>query len=130
DLGLVRRQILRIVRGHAVRGLRHQGAVAVVGVGVGLGAGGGLRQIVGGVIAIAGGAVVGQIAGIIIGPAHHLVRRVVGVGEDRGAVHRDPGPVPGQVVAVGKAAPRRLYRAGQPLQPAILVTDGLNNRAN
>ncbi len=57
---------------------------------------------------------------LAVRPAHHLARRVVGVGEHRRAVHRHPSPVPGQVVAVGKAAPRRLRRPGQPLQPIVV----------
>jgi hypothetical protein len=73
-------------------------------------------------------AVAGQVAGPVVGPAHHLVRRVIAVAGHGGAVDRDPGPVPRQVVAVGKAAPRRLHRPGQLLQPVIGVGDGPRDR--
>jgi hypothetical protein len=100
---------LGVARGHPAGGLGHQCAVAVVGVGRAAARGGAAERIV----RVRCGAVVEQVAGIVVAKAGggDLVACVVDGDRRRPAVDRDGCAIAGQIVGVGIQAtavrPRR-----------------------
>ena len=86
-------EVLRVARGDAAGGLRDQRTIAIGGVGRAAARGRAIKRVVGG-----GGAVVGQVARIVVGEARDLVGVIVGRGDRRGTVELHSAAIAGQVV--------------------------------
>jgi hypothetical protein len=74
-------------------------------------------------------AVVGQVAGGVVGPAHHFVGVVVALTHDLAAVDPHPGAVAGIVVAIAVDCARALPGAAQALHAVVGVGDGARGQA-
>ena len=112
-------EVLGVAGGDAAAGLADQGAVAVVAVAAALRTGGACGQPSQGVVTVGAGPVPGEVAGGVVGAAHHLVGRVVAVLLGGCAVRGRLGAVAGHVVLVGVGGARRLHSADQPLQAVV-----------